>query len=260
MDISAVIITHNEERNIARCLQSLQGVADEVIVVDSGSTDATARICEEYNADGTMPVKFQYHPWEGYDGQKNHAHSLVSHPWILSIDADEALSPALRQSLLSLKATEPASESVFAVNRLTHYCGHPIRHCGWYPERKERLFHNDYAYWDGIVHEELRYKGKAVLLKGDLLHYPYNSREDLERKYDKYARLMAEKYHAHGKRATRTDCWLRPLWTFLRNYILRLGVLDGGDGWLICKMSARYTRMKYSRLRDLQTQTSTPNL
>lgn len=255
MEITAVIITQNEERNIGRCLASLEGVADEIVVVDSGSTDATAEICASHGNAGGAPVVFHFHPWEGYDLQKNYAHTLARHSWILSIDADEALSPRLRESLLALKGTEPQPSAIYAVNRLTYYCGSPIRHCGWYPERKERLFRKDYAMWDGIVHEELRPtnpqspKPNAQLLKGDLLHYPYNTPDDLKRKYDKYASLMAEKYRARGKKATTLDCRLRPLWTFFRNYILLLGFLDGRNGWYICKMSAHYTKQKYQLLK-----------
>ena len=157
--ITAVIITKNEERNIGRCLESLKGVADEVVVVDSGSTDRTEALCREAG------VRFVSHPWEGYSGQKNYANSLATHPWILSIDADEALSPTLRESILALKHSDNSQFSIlnsqFSFNRLTNYCGHWIRHCGWYPDVCTRLFHRDVMEWDGTVHEELRPKDPA---------------------------------------------------------------------------------------------------
>ena len=144
----AGIITHNEERNIGRCLESLRDVADEVIVVDSGSTDATEAICQQAGA------RFERHDWEGYSAQKNYANSLASCPWILSIDADEALSPELRQSLLRWKQEE-TQPALFSFNRLTNYCGHWIHHCGWYPDKVVRVFPAGAARWDGLVHEKL---------------------------------------------------------------------------------------------------------
>ncbi|MCR4659897.1 MAG: glycosyltransferase family 2 protein [Bacteroidales bacterium] len=243
-NISAVIITCNEARNIGRCLDSLAGVADEIIVVDSGSTDNTELICKEYN------VRFDAHPWEGYDKQKNYANSLATNSWIFSIDADEALSPKLRESLMKFKQGEDDATTAYSVNRLTYYQGRAIRHCGWYPERKVRLFRKGEAKWDGIVHEDLVFEGKAANLDGDLLHYPYNGLNDLIAKYSKYASLMADKYHSQGKHATTMDCVLRPLWTFLRNYLIRFGMLDGHEGWTICKMMAYYTFMKYTLLRE----------
>ena len=167
--ISAVIITHNEERNIGRCLESLRGVADEVIVVDSGSTDATEAICVAAGA------RFVRHDWEGYSGQKNYANGLASHPWLLSIDADEALSPQLRESILRLKEKGFDAETVYSMNRLTNYCGRWIRHCGWYPDACVRLWHTGVATWDGLVHEELRYSTNVrhAKVEGDLWHYSY---------------------------------------------------------------------------------------
>ena len=246
--ISAVIITKDEERNIARCLESLKGVANEVVVVDSGSTDRTEAICREAG------VRFVSHPWEGYSGQKNYANSLATHPWILSIDADEALSPTLRESLLALRGTDPGPGTVFVMNRLNNYCGHWIHHSGWYPDRKPRLFHHDMMEWDGTVHEELRPKNSqfsilnSQFLKGDLLHYTYYDVADHAARQIKYATLAAEKAFAQGKKAHRIDLWLKPAWTFLRNYLFRLGFLDGHAGFLVCRMSAFYAFLKYASL------------
>ena len=259
MEITAVIITQDEERNIGRCLESLKGVADEIVVVDSGSTDRTEALCREAGA------RFVSHPWEGYSGQKNYANSLATHPWILSIDADEALSPTLRESLLALKHssinTLSHSHIHYAFNRLNNYCGHWIHHSGWYPDRKPRLFHRDAYEWDGTVHEELRPKNSqfslipgstrnlnSQFLKGDLLHYTYYDVGDHAARQIKYATLAAQKAFEQGKRAHRTDLWLKPAWTFLRNYLFRLGFLDGHAGFLVCRMAAFYTFLKYAHL------------
>lgn len=250
--ISAVIITKNEERNIGRCLQSLQGVADEIIVVDSGSTDRTEALCREAG------VRFVPHPWEGYSAQKNYANSLASCDWILSIDADEALSPRLRDSLLSFKRGDATSDTVCSFNRLTNYCGHWIRHCGWYPDRHVRLFATGTAEWDGQVHEELRYlkPTREVVLDGDLLHYSYYSVEDHARRQLHYATLAAQKAYHAGKRTSSLGIWLRPDWTFFRNYVLKGGFLDGHAGYTVCRMSAVYTFLKYVQLRELYSSSS----
>ena len=246
--ISAVIITKNEERNIGRCLESLQGVADEVIVVDSGSTDDTEDICR---AAGTH---FEHHDWEGYSGQKNYANRLATHTWILSIDADEALSPTLRESILTLKQKGMDNTVIYAVNRLSNYCGHWIHHCGWYPDQKIRLWHNGAVEWEGEVHEELRFLRTHLstqLLEGDLLHYTYYSVADHAERQVRYANLAAKKAHEAGKKVSAAGVWLRPGWTFVRNFIFKGGFLDGKAGYTVCRMSAFYTFIKYARLREL---------
>ncbi len=249
--ISAVIITHNEERNIARCLQSLQGVADEVVVVDSGSTDQTEAICGSFKSQFPS-LRFQYHPWEGYSEQKNYANSLATGDWILSLDADEALSSRLRESILALKRDGFPSNTAYSFNRLTNYCGHWIHHCGWYPDTCTRLFPKDAAKWDGIVHEQLAFSTQHSILnlKGDLLHYSYYTVGDHASRQLHYATLAANKAYHAGKRATGFDLWLRPGWTFFRNYILKGGFLDGHAGYTVCRMSAFYTFLKYAQIRE----------
>lgn len=248
--ISAVIITHNEERNIGRCLESLRGVADEVIVVDSGSTDATEAICVAADA------RFVRHDWEGYSGQKNYANGLASHPWLLSIDADEALSPQLRESILRLKEKGFDAATVYSMNRLTNYCGRWIRHCGWYPDACVRLWHTGVATWDGLVHEELRYSTNVrhAKVEGDLWHYSYYTVDEHARRTVKYATMAGEKAYGQGRRF-RGSIGAKTAWTFIRNYIFRLGFLDGKTGFLVCKMSAFYTLIKYAKLRELSEDT-----
>lgn len=248
--ITAVIITHNEELNIARCLQSLDGVADEIIVVDSGSTDQTQQICTHFNFQLSTFI-FQLHPWEGYSAQKNYANSLASHAWILSIDADEALSPQLRDSILSAKNAGLDPHTAYVVNRLTNYCGHWIRHSGWYPDHCTRLFHKDAAHWDGLIHEQLtfHFPHTSFRLKGPLHHYSFHSFDDHALRTVKYATLAGEQAFQQGKHPRPVA--LKTAATFFRNYILHLGFLDGRPGYTVCKMSAFYTFIKYTTLREL---------
>lgn len=250
--ITAVIITKNEERNIGRCLESLQGVADEVVVVDSGSTDQTETICREHGA------RFVHHDWEGYSAQKNYANSLATHPWLLSIDADESLSPTLRESLLKVKAEGLDRGAVYGFNRLTNYCGHWIRHCGWYPDRCTRLWHKGMASWDGIIHETLTYSRQPthVHLAGDLLHYSYYSVADHLQRMTKYAPLTAQKAFDAGQHCSLLGVILRPMWTFFRTYFFKRGFLDGSAGYTVSRMSSYNTFLKYTILRELQSSPS----
>ncbi|MBR5027721.1 MAG: glycosyltransferase family 2 protein [Bacteroidales bacterium] len=248
MKISAVIITKNEERNIVRCLESLQGVADEIVVVDSGSTDCTEELCRGFE------LRFENHEWEGYSEQKNYANSLAWNDWILSIDADEALSEELRQSLLKLKQTQVPDNQVFAVNRLTNYCGHWIHHCGWYPDRKIRLFNRTKKQWTGTIHEILTDTAEPTetqLLAGDLHHYSYHTVEDHIRQADKFTTLTAQEAYEKGKKASVVAIVFRPRWKFFRDYIFKGGFLDGYAGYQVCKISAFATFLKYSKLRML---------
>lgn len=245
--ISVVIITQNEEHNIGRCIKSLDGIADEVVVVDSGSKDATEAICNRLGA------RFVHHDWAGFAEQKNYADALATHEWILSIDADEALSDKLRYSLEQLKSEGADTGTVYSFNRLNNYCGTWIRHCGWYPDEKVRMWHKDVCRWDGMVHEELRYAQpvKRKHLDGDLLHYTYSSVADHAARQVKYATLAAEKAHQQGKKCGFCSLWAKPAWTFLRNYLFKGGFLDGRAGFTVCKMSAFYTFVKYARLKEL---------
>ncbi|MBR1517006.1 MAG: glycosyltransferase family 2 protein [Bacteroidales bacterium] len=247
MNISAIIITKNEERNIGRCLASLEGVADETIVVDSGSTDRTEELCRQHGA------LFVFHRWEGYSEQKNYANGLAHGDWILSIDADEALSPTLRESLLQLKREGARTDTVYRMNRLTNYCGRFVRHCGWYPDTKIRLWPTGTARWEGEVHEVLVFDNapRFAILHGDLLHYSYYSIVEHAERQTHYAMLAAKKLHASGRRISTVGITLKTCWSFLRDYCFRLGFLDGFTGYTICRLNAQYTFMKYSRLREL---------
>lgn len=251
--ISAIIITKNEQRNIERCLRSLQDVADEVVVVDSGSTDATEQICNNLGA------KFTYHPWEGFSGQKNFAISLASHPWLLSIDADEALSDELRDNIIKLKNNALDPNKAYFFNRLNNYCGKWVRHSGWHPDFCTRLWHRGTAVWEGMVHETLAFKNdiKTQHIKGNLLHYTYYTLEQHALKTKCYALLSAEEAFQRGQRGSMVHVVLKPLWSFVRNYLFFGGFLDGRTGFLICRMSAYYSFLKYSRLNELRKEKET---
>lgn len=248
MLISAVIITLNEEFNIERCLASLQGIADEILIVDSLSTDRTKELALQF-----PNVKFHTQQWLGYSAQKNFANNLASFDTILSIDADEVISEELKESILEIKQTKENPLQVFEVSRLTNYCGHWIKHCGWYPDKKIRIFNRKMIQWQGdFVHETLSLPENAEIihLNGDLLHYSYNTSFDHLERLNKYSSLAAKEAFKKGKKSSICGIWFRPKWRFFRDYILKGGILDGYAGYQVCKMSAYVTFAKYIKLRE----------
>jgi glycosyltransferase involved in cell wall biosynthesis len=242
--ISACLITLNEERHLARALKSLQGIADEMIVVDSGSTDATPQIAQDHGA------KFLQHPWTSYADQKNFAAEQAENDWILSLDADEEISPRLRKALLFWKSIEPR-RTVYEFARRTWYLGAWIKHSGWYPDYQRRLYRRDSAKFEGIIHEALRFDGQPGLLQGDLLHYTVQSFAEHEANVDKYTSLAAKQMFDVGKRRWKAAMWLATPWSWFQNYIFRGGFLDGFRGNLISKMAARSVWLKYQKLGKL---------
>lgn len=245
--LSAVIITYNEARNIKRCIASLHDVADEIVVVDSFSTDATPSICKGFG------VQFHQREWKGYSKQKNYGNGLASNDWILSIDADEALSDELRDAILKEKA--PGKGWNYSFNRRTNYCGKWIKHCGWYPDTKIRMFNRTEDDWSGDVHEVLSVDTSTVKkLKGDLLHYSYHSISDHVQRTDKYSSLGAMELFAKGKKASMFKVLFNPWFKFNRMYFLQLGVLDGVEGLVISMITAYGTFLKYAKLLFLQRQ------
>lgn len=247
MLLTAVIITKNEERNIARCLESVKDVADEIVVVDSGSTDNTEKICTEYG------VKFMHQDWLGYSEQKNFANNLASNDWILSIDADEELSEKLKNSISELKNKNISDDDVFSMNRLTDYCGHWIRHCGWYPDRKIRIWNRTVGKWQGEIHETIEFSSeiKETVLKGDLLHYSFATPEDYENQQFKFAKMRGQHYFMKGKKHASFYMVVSPVFSFIQHYFFQLGFLDGKDGFHICCVTAKATRLKYQTLKEL---------
>jgi glycosyltransferase involved in cell wall biosynthesis len=247
MKISAAVITLDEEENLGRCLESLRDVVDEVIVLDSGSADGTERIARERGA------TFLHQDWLGYGPQKNAAVERASHEWVLSLDADEALSDELRASVLRLKADGPGADA-YEMSRLNWYCGRFLRHSGWYPDRKIRLWRKGAARWrDASIHEvaEAAAGARVARLEGDLLHYTIHDREQHLRTIERFTTLSAEALLREGRGR---DAWRRfvaPAASFVRGYVLKLGFLDGRAGWDVCRLSAYATWLKYEKLRRL---------
>jgi glycosyltransferase involved in cell wall biosynthesis len=248
MQISAVIITFNEEDNIASCIESIEEVCEEIIIVDSLSTDKTVEIAKQY-----PKVKTYSQKWLGYIEQKNYANSLTSYNTILSIDADELLSKELKESIKEIKKLEEDSFKVYEVSRLTNYCGSWIKHCGWYPDKKIRIFDKRSVKWQGeLVHETLFLpeNTQIITLKGDLLHYSYKSSTSHIERINKYSSLTAKEAFNRGKKSSIFDIWFRPKWRFFRDFIIKRGFLDGYAGYQVCKMSAYITFAKYIKLRE----------
>lgn len=248
VSLSAAIITLNEEKNIARCLKSLQGVADEIIVVDSFSSDRTEEICMEFNN-----VKFFKNQFIGHIQQKNYAFSKTSGDYILGIDADEALSTELRQSILKVKADPKFN--LYSFTRLNNYDGHWVRYCGWYPDIKLRLVKKNNAKWGGVNPHDIllpEVSEEPSFLEGDLLHYSYNSIEDHINQTNKFSSIAAKSFYENGKRSSIFHIISRPPLKFLKDYLLKRGFLDGWKGLVICIINGFYTFLKYSKIYELQ--------
>lgn len=250
INLSAVIITLNEEKNIERCINSLKNVADEILVVDSSSTDNTVPIAQALGA----RVIFQ--DFLGFVQQRVFATDAAKHDWVFSIDADEVLSKELEQSILAVKANP--TYKYYQLTRLTNYCGKWIKHCGWYPDKKIRLFDRTAGAWKGeMIHEywkEHADSGKLGILRGDLLHYSFNSISDHIKQIEKFTEISALAEAKSGKTCSIWKVWLGPKWTFIKAYIIRLGFLDGYYGYLVCKFSAYASMIKYSKIRAYSKQ------
>ncbi len=248
MKISFCLITLNEEDNLARCLGSCQGLADEVVVVDSGSSDATLAIASKFGA------RCVHQNWLGYVGQKNHALSLASNEWVFSLDADEELSSELRDEVGRLRSQlEPPSEvSGFSMPRCVLYEGRWIRHGDWYPDRLTRLFRRSLArFAGGKVHERLELKGPVRPLSGDLYHHSFRDRADHWARGEKYARVWAETQAENGKRAGPLAPFGHAAFRWFRGFVIKRGFLDGTQGLTIANYSAREVFIKYQMLRKL---------
>jgi glycosyltransferase involved in cell wall biosynthesis len=251
MKITFGIITLNEETNLQRCLDSIQTVADEILIVDSQSTDRTREIAASFNA--------QWHviPWEGYVRQKNHVLRLAAHPWIFSIDADEALSPELLAEIKALK-TQPSPVDLtqisgFSMPRCVFYEQLWIRHGDWYPDRLVRLFKKEHAaFAGGRIHERLEVQGPIHALSGEIEHHSFKDSQDHLARCQKYARLWAEEKFELGKKAGVLDPALHALFRWIRGYLLRGGFLDGAQGLRIANFCAYEVFLKYRLLREMR--------
>lgn len=245
MKISATIIACNEERNIARAIESLR-CCDEILVVDSGSTDRTVEIARKL---GARVIEME---WRGYAGQKNFASDQASYDWVLSIDADESLSEALEAEIWQIKKTGPQYDA-YTMPRLAQYLGRWILHSGWYPDRKIRLFDRRKARWEGdYVHESVVVQGTVGHLESNLLHFTCNSLTEHLRTMDRYTTLAAEQLVDQKAKITWRRIVLDPLWTFFKTYFLKQGFRDGLEGLCIAYMAAFYNFVKYAKARFMQ--------
>lgn len=244
--ISVVIITRNEEKNIGRCIDSVKEIADEIVVVDSFSTDKTEEICK------SKGVRFVQHEFEGHIEQKNYAATLTQYPHTLSLDADEALDDTLKKSIAEVK--QNWQYDGYEMSRLTNYCGTWIKHCGWYPDRKLRLFDKRKGRWGGInPHDkyELQPGSTIARLKGDILHYSYYTIDDHYKQIEYFTTINAKASFNKGKKAPLWKLYIAPVIKFIKDYIVKLGFLDGKAGWQISRLSAWATYVKYKKLRGL---------
>lgn len=247
MKISATIITLNEERNIGECLASLDFV-DEIVVVDSGSSDKTEEICR-----ANPKVRFYQQPWEGYGQQKNFAARQAAYDWILNIDADERVSPELRHSL---EYADTTACSAARMARENYFGKRWIRHCGWYPDYTTRLYdRRKCAFSERAVHETLEHDGNIITLQGNLRHFTYADISDYLQRMNRYSTLAASEMHTSGKTAGSVSLFVKPLATFIKMYVVRKGFLEGFFGLVLSMLYAQYTFCKYSKLIELSNQT-----
>lgn len=244
MKITATIITLNEERNIARAIESLR-CCDEILVMDSGSNDRTMELA------GNLGARVVESPWRGYAGQKNRAAECACNDWILSIDADEALSEALEGELWSIKKNGPKYDA-YTMPRLAQYLGRWILHSGWYPDRKVRLYNRYKAKWVGdFVHESVHVSGRIGHLESSLLHFTCDSLSEHLKTMDRYTTLAAEELVFRKTRIHLSNLIFDPAWTFLKTYFVQRGFLDGTEGLTIAYMAALYTFLKYAKARNM---------
>ncbi|HET6994130.1 MAG TPA: glycosyltransferase family 2 protein [Chitinophagaceae bacterium] len=245
--LSVVIITYNEEHNIGRCIDSVKTLADEIIVLDSYSTDKTIQVAQSHGAI-VHREKFR-----GYIGQKNYAMQLATHNYILSLDADEALDEELRVAILEAKKDFP--HRAYRMNRCTNYCGRFMHHGLWYPDKKIRLFDRRIAKWGGLnPHDkiELREGFTYRHLKGNILHYAFDTTEDLIWRNNRISSIAAMSLYNAGRRSNWYKMLVRPTWAFVNGYFLRLGFLDGFEGFSFAVNTSHQVFLKYSKLYKLQ--------
>ena len=245
MKISAVIITHNEEAKIEAALLSLAGIAAEIIVVDSSSTDRTVKLARKHT-DRIFERK-----WTNFSDQKNFGDGLAAHPWILSLDADERLSPELRAEIEAMLDDEPDC-AAFSMPRKVYYLGRWIKHSGWYPDRKVRLFRKERARWEGAyIHESLVVVGEVRKLKGDIHHYTYKNIADHLGRMNRFSDLGAQKLYAEKKKCRWYHLLLQPFGRFVKSYILKRGFLDGFAGMVISVLNGYGIFIRYAKLREI---------
>jgi len=246
--LSVIIITKNEAVNILACLESVAW-ADEIIVVDSGSSDATAEICREFGA------RVYVHDWPGFGAQKNRALGYATNKWVFSIDADERVTPELRAAIEAVLRNDADSCAGYRVSRLSSFCGRFMRHSGWYPDHIVRLFkRNDGRFSDDLVHESIKVNGQVGMLNGELLHFSYLNLEQVLNKTNQYSSAGAQMMQLRGRNSSVSGALLRGWWAFMRTYFLQRGFLDGREGFMVAVFNAEGTYYRYLKLMLLNEQ------
>ena len=244
--LSACIVAMDEEDRIGECLDSL-AFCDEVVVVDSHSKDRTRELAAERGA------RVIERDWPGHVAQKEFAIRAASHDWVLCVDADERISPGLREEILALRDAGFPGSSGWRMPRLSSYLGRYLRRGAWYPDHQLRLFDRRRGRWGGHdPHDRVETDGPVGMCRSDLLHHPYRDLSEHLRTIDRYTTIMAEGLYARGVRASPADLCLRPATRFVRSYVLKLGFLEGWRGFLQASLAAHYGRMKYAKLYVLQ--------
>ncbi|HYA63694.1 MAG TPA: glycosyltransferase family 2 protein [Candidatus Sulfotelmatobacter sp.] len=242
--ISVCIVVQNEQENLPRVLQSAKEIADEIIVVDGGSTDRTQEVARQTGA------SVFYRQFTNHADQKNYAASLASNDWIFLLDADEELSKELKESLQEWKTQAPKFV-VYEMARLTWYLGAWIHHSRWYPDWQRRLYRRDKAGFSGVIHSAVRYDGAIGRLRGNLLHYTVRTFPEHEAKLEKYTSAIAKEMFDQGRRNWRAAMWLATPWSWIHHFVFGAGFLDGYRGALIAQMAARGVRLKFQKLGKL---------
>ena len=247
--LSVILITRNEEANLADCLASLEGIAEQIVVVDTNSSDRTLEIARNYGAVVGQPAD-----WPGFGPQKNRALELATGDWVLSLDADERLTPALRSEILTA-IHHSAHVDCFAIPRLSWYCGRFIRHSGWSPDYVDRLFRRGTArFSDDLVHERLIPTGPVATLENPMLHFSFMNFSQVLQKIDRYSTASAEQAFAKGRRSNPLKAMLHGIWAFIRTYFIRAGFLDGYEGLALAISNAEGSYYRYMKIWLIQNQ------
>jgi glycosyltransferase involved in cell wall biosynthesis len=247
--LSVILITRNEEANLADCLASLEGLAQQIVVVDTNSADRTLEIAKNYGAVISQPAD-----WPGFGPQKNRALDLATGDWVLSLDADERLTPALRSEILTA-IHHSAHVDCFAIPRLSWYCGRFIRHSGWSPDYVDRLFKRGTArFSNDLVHERLIPNGQVAKMENPMLHFSFMNFSQVLQKIDRYSTASAEQAFAKGRRSNPLKAIFHGLWAFIRTYFIRAGFLDGYQGLALALSNAEGSYYRYMKIWLIQNQ------